>query len=496
MQLHHKALRLFISVSVVVLTFSFLVYELIASDKAMNAYMRYINEKADSSFLYDKYTNQSIAAHLMRTFSSPQVPASIEQQKALCNAFDSVNGTHGLNLTQHNYLPLHGTLQTPTTKCSEKLEDIFLLPSFDRAVNVNREQKDYGHGLGMQEYKFRYYVDLKNNYVYFFDLVDSRKFAIHNWSFLQKGNLGINQNDIDGIFTGRTVISRIYEDNLTEKKVMSFLTPVYYAGKLKGVVMVDINKENLKNIFYTSDRPLVWRYLNVTLSDINSGKEILVHQSENNLFSYVHYQEDMPGGIRITLSLDFMYFIVSSWKVFAFYLLATILLLNMVRTHFRLYHNVTRENISDAMTGLYNRKILTPTLEQRLQQLVNAGTLVTFIAIDCDKLKVINDTLGHKEGDRIITILARAIQTSIRKNDYAIRLGGDEFCIILIDYPAELTPRLLERIRYNLQIIAQDRAISFSAGIYNMQPNDTIDDAYKASDAQLYLSKQKKRADA
>ncbi len=191
-----------------------------------------------------------------------------------------------------------------------------------------------------------------------------------------------------------------------------------------------------------------------------------------------------------------MYFIVSSWKIFAFYLLATILLLNMVRTHFRLYHNVTRENVSDAMTGLYNRKILTPALEQRLQQLVNTGTLVTFIAIDCDKLKVINDTLGHKEGDRIITHLAKAIQSSIRKSDYAIRLGGDEFCIILIDHPSDLTPRLLERIRYNLQIIAHDISISFSAGVYNMQPNDTIDDAYKASDAQLYLNKQKKHAGA
>lgn len=59
---------------------------------------------------------------------------------------------------------------------------------------------------------------------------------------------------------------------------MSFLTPVYYTGKLKGVVMVDINKENLQNIFYTSDRPLVWRYLNVTVSDTSSGKEILVHK--------------------------------------------------------------------------------------------------------------------------------------------------------------------------------------------------------------------------
>ena len=130
MKLHHKALRIFISVSVIVLTSSFfLVYELIASDKAMNAYMRYINEKADSSFLYDKYTNQSIAAHLMRTFSSPQGACFSRTAKVLCNAFDSVNGTHGLNLTKRNYLPLHGTLQTTSTKCSEQLDDIFLLPS-------------------------------------------------------------------------------------------------------------------------------------------------------------------------------------------------------------------------------------------------------------------------------------------------------------------------------------------------------------------------------
>lgn len=54
-----------------------------------------------------------------------------------------------------------------------------------------------------------------------------------------------------------------------------------------------------------------------------------------------------------------------------------------------------RENISDAMTGLYNCKILTFELEQRLQKLVQAGFLVMFIAIDMDKLKQINDTLGY-----------------------------------------------------------------------------------------------------
>ena len=56
------------------------------------------------------------------------------------------------------------------------------------------------------------------------------------------------------------------------------------------------------------------------------------------------------------------------------------------------------------MTGLYIRKILTPELEQRLQKLVQSGSSVMFIAIDMDKLKQINDTLGHQEGDLAITL--------------------------------------------------------------------------------------------
>ncbi|EKF4995089.1 diguanylate cylase, partial [Salmonella enterica subsp. enterica serovar Kentucky] len=103
MNLHHKALRHFISASVIVLTSSFLIYELIASDRAMNAYMRYIMERADSSFLYDKYQNQSIAAHLMRTFEAPGDPVTAEKRRAFCDAFEAINGTHGVTLTRHNY---------------------------------------------------------------------------------------------------------------------------------------------------------------------------------------------------------------------------------------------------------------------------------------------------------------------------------------------------------------------------------------------------------
>lgn len=140
MKLPHKALRLFISASVVVLTSSFLIYELIASYKSMNGYMRYIIEKADSSFLYDKYQNQSIAAHLMRTLATPEKTLPADTRHTLCQSFESVNSVYGLNLTQHNYPALHGTLQTSIDDCARIADDVLLLPAFDQAVKVNRNR--------------------------------------------------------------------------------------------------------------------------------------------------------------------------------------------------------------------------------------------------------------------------------------------------------------------------------------------------------------------
>ncbi|MCO7985987.1 diguanylate cyclase DgcJ [Escherichia fergusonii] len=489
MKLHHRMLRHFIAASVIILTSSFLIYELIASDRAMTAYLHYIVQRADSSFLYDKYQNQSIAAHLMRAFATPREPISDEQKQDICRSWEIMNGIYGMNLVRHTYPGLHGTLQSTSADCNDLAEDISLLPAFDQAVKANRHQDDYGKGLGLTEEKFHYYLDLSNRYVYFYEQIDSENFIMNNWSFLHRGTMGIDHKILDNVFTGRTVLSSIYKDNLTGKNIMSFLTPVYRAGQLKGMVLVDIDNENLYNIFYTRNRPLAWQYLNVTLSDLDSGQDIVVHKSESNLFSYVKYVQDLPGGMRITLSLDILYFFASSWKAFAFYLVATALLLNMVRMHFRLYFNVTRENISDAMTGLYNRKILTSSLEQRLQRLAETGKAVFFISLDLDNLKVINDTLGHHEGDLAISLLAKAIKSSVRKSDYAIRLGGDEFCVILIDSTEETASGLADRIAKKMHSIAPDKDFRFSSGYYRMKPGDTLNDAYKASDAQLYINK-------
>ncbi len=111
---------------------------------------------------------------------------SPQKNAALLRRLEAINGTHGVNLTRHNYPALHGTLQTAATQCTDNLDDALLLPAFDQAVSINRSQDDHSHGLGTLELKFRYYVDLNKHYVYFYDLINSRRFAMHRWTFYKK----------------------------------------------------------------------------------------------------------------------------------------------------------------------------------------------------------------------------------------------------------------------------------------------------------------------
>lgn len=90
------------------------------------------------------------------------------------------------------------------------------------------------------------------------------------------------------------------------------------------------------------------------------------------------------------------YFLLSSRKLFLFYLISTGVLLHLVRMHFRLYTDVFKENISDSLTGLYNRKILSSLLESRMQKLTEQGVNIVFMALDCDRLKYLNDTQGAR----------------------------------------------------------------------------------------------------
>lgn len=152
-----------------------------------------------------------------------------------------------------------------------------------------------------------------------------------------------------------------------------------------------------------------------------------------------------------------------------------------------------RKSETDPLTGLNNRQVFFREFEQELykaRQLEESGPSIA--VIDVDKLKKINDTMGHQVGDKVIKAMAEAIKQSIRDYDLAARYGGDEFVIL---FPRE-GPRpdtIKTRIMNNLELLRsniEDIPIDFSVGTARF-PDDGMDieTLLGAADKNMYAGK-------
>ena len=84
----------------------------------------------------------------------------------------------------------------------------------------------------------------------------------------------------------------------------------------------------------------------------------------------------------------------------------------------------------DSMTGVLNRKSGLGLLERELKLAKDNDKNLVISFIDVDGLKIINDTFGHEQGDKLLISVAEILKKSIRKTDFAIRMGGDEFLVV------------------------------------------------------------------
>lgn len=150
----------------------------------------------------------------------------------------------------------------------------------------------------------------------------------------------------------------------------------------------------------------------------------------------------------------------------------------------------------DPLTGLYNRKYAEANINAQLKH-STIHERGAFFMIDLDHFKDINDTFGHLMGDDILKLCARSIQSVIRKDDIAGRLGGDEFCIYfqgtitrdVIIQKAELLCQAIREISND-----KTRHISCSIGIAWCRGETlSFDDVYQQADQALYLQKSKGR---
>ncbi len=154
----------------------------------------------------------------------------------------------------------------------------------------------------------------------------------------------------------------------------------------------------------------------------------------------------------------------------------------------------------DALTKLPNRWLLLEKLEQALRDAAARDRHTAVLFLDVDRFKLVNDSLGHDVGDRMLVTIAERLSACVRPRDVVARFGGDEFAVLLcdIDEPdvaLRVADRVVEVLRDPIRLDGHELFVSGSVGIaLSRGGNDGAADLLRQADLAMYLAKEKGRA--
>jgi diguanylate cyclase (GGDEF)-like protein len=157
---------------------------------------------------------------------------------------------------------------------------------------------------------------------------------------------------------------------------------------------------------------------------------------------------------------------------------------------------ISRLAATDELTKLLNRRSFNDSLAATLSAARRHEYPLSMIMIDLDHFKVVNDTFGHNEGDKVLKAFANVLQDMIRAEDVAARWGGEEFIIILPHSSREAAAALAERIRIAFEqhsYCATPVALSASFGVVQLQGGEDADALIRRADDALYRAKHEGR---
>lgn len=161
----------------------------------------------------------------------------------------------------------------------------------------------------------------------------------------------------------------------------------------------------------------------------------------------------------------------------------------------RLLDRVRDQALRDPMTGLPNRPLIEDRATHALRSAARDGSSVGLLFIDLDRFKIVNDTLGHSAGDRLICRVAERLAESLRGADTLARLGGDEFVVLLpnidsVETATGVANRIVEGLRAPFDFDGRKLFVSCSVGVaVSGEHGETYGDLLQHADSAMYEAK-------
>ncbi|MGI6071517.1 MAG: GGDEF domain-containing protein [Lachnospiraceae bacterium] len=161
----------------------------------------------------------------------------------------------------------------------------------------------------------------------------------------------------------------------------------------------------------------------------------------------------------------------------------------------RLVSRLERLSLTDALTGLYNRRFLAASIDDEMRKAYDTGSRLTLCILDIDHFKVINDTYGHEYGDEVLFNIGQIMQASLTEGEIFGRYGGEEFLVL---FPGKTPREALPKVRALGKHIrthgwSHGEPVTISGGLSKYVKGISYSDFIDAADKNLYIAKREGR---
>ncbi|WP_114764367.1 GGDEF domain-containing protein [Vibrio rhodolitus] len=284
------------------------------------------------------------------------------------------------------------------------------------------------------------------------------------------------------------------------------IAPIFDADHLVGYLVIEVNlskfSENMRDnmvmlssdgYVYSSTKPGINAFESLPMQYSGLVEQIERIQRASGKIEVGDYTGVYRRSISVNNQTTYLIKLVADDELIPRYIyLVMVLSALTIGVSYFLYktrrdkQELSKITYVDELSGLHNRHYLNKLLNSSL----NPNQYYVGI-FDIDHFKSVNDKFGHDIGDQVIKRVAGVIRSRIRFSDYAFRMGGEEFLVVIKTDSTDVAKRIFERIRRDIETIDSQPKVTVSAGVCPLSCN--LAQAIKLADTRLYSAKNQGR---